>query len=77
MSMNGRLGRLEAAARGQPPCQACGLRPGERAPLKVLYPDVAPPDPPRRCAECGGDTELRLRVTYDDLPPEAGEGVTT
>ena len=66
MSMSGRIGRLEAAARGASACQACGLLPGERPPIEVVYPaDDTPPEPPRRCAGCGRDTELYLRVVYE------------
>ena len=76
--LNGRrIGRLEAdAPRGasSSACQACGLLPGERPPIEVLYPaaDDAPPEPPRRCAGCGRDTELYLRVVYEGA--EGGGG---
>ena len=76
--LNGRrIGRLEAAARGaSSACQACGLLPGERPPIKVFYPDRdALPEPPRRrCAECGGDTELHIRVVYEG--EDGGGGLT-
>jgi hypothetical protein len=71
-NVHGRLGRLEASAKGGVPCPGCGLSSGERRPISVAYEDSPFGGDAELCPRCGRPPSVLLRVVYE--PETAGGG---